>query len=470
MKLMQKIGILDNGIDQKRLERDVENKVIIDDTVADRTGEIDLSVCEHGTICALIIEKYLEDCSLHCVKILDEKGEGNLNNMSIALDYYNISNIHIINNSMGTTYFQDKTTMRKIINHYGNKGFIIVAAASNDGFITYPASFSNVIGVEAGESFYTDQDKQFQKGVDFIAPSNHKIIIEGFSFYLGKSNSYATPYVVSMVGKLIGEKGIMSIDDMRALLADKRTTFVYSPDWIEKAWISPLYVGRRTEFYFDVECKELSECIEDIDTLVLCDSTEINEYRDLKKHIVYLGNEIIKSLDNGCRFWGIETRRIQIISSKKKNGVIDIPVICCVFDKEADIIKEVCKLKNLFECSGYNAFTGCNLVDSPLYDIEYLPYDLVIPEKLDDFIYWQTYYQQSDLIIIGTKSGVDLSMLHEEGFDMRIDFKYIDESIVVAISIDGVFAQEIMYSCIDEEAIKGVYKFIIDRYEKKEDK
>lgn len=468
MKLMQKIGILDNGIDQKHLERDVENKVIIDDTIVDRTGEIDLSVCEHGTICALIIEKYLDECSLHCVKILDENGNGNINNMCIALDYYNSNNIFVLNNSMGTTYFQDKKTMRKIINHYGNKGFIIVAAASNDGFVTYPASFSNVISVAAGNRFRIDQDMQFQKGIDFIAPSDHEITIDGTSFCLGKSNSYAAPYVTAVVGNLIAKKGRMSIDEIRMSLVPQGTVFIYSPDWIEKAWISPEYRRIDAEFYFNVDQRDLQKCMDDIDTLVLCTHSEMERYGDLDKHIVYLGSDAKRSINNRHHFWNAEMRQEQIMLSIEKDGIIDVPIICFVFNRESEIIRVLCKMRKLFADDGYNAFTGCGRVDSPLYDLEYLPNNIGFKKKKEDFIYWQTKFQQSDLILIGSVSG-DEGVFLETNPDMMIRFNHRNDCIGVEICIDGQMSIENEYLSTEKDIVGEVYHNIISNFEKKED-
>ncbi len=69
-----------------------------------------------------------------------------------------------------------------------------VAASANSDYMTYPVSFSDVIGVVAGETFRISDESHQQKGVDFIAPSGHEIMIGENSVKLGESNSYAAPY------------------------------------------------------------------------------------------------------------------------------------------------------------------------------------------------------------------------------------------------------------------------------------
>ena len=310
---------------------------------------------------------------------------------------------------------------------------------------------------------------QFQKGIDFIAPSDHEITLEGTSFCLGKSNSYAAPYVTAMVGNLINEKGMLTIDEIRSTLAPEGTVYIYSPDWIEKAWISPEYMKKDAKFYFDVDERNLQQCMDDIDTLVLCTRSEMEKYEDLEKHIVYLGSDDIRPAGNRHHFWNMEMRGEQIRSSKGKADEIDIPVIWCIFYSETDIIKFLCGLKKMFADEGYNAFTGCPLVDSPLYDLEYMPCDLDLNDNLEDFIYWQTYYQQSDLVLIGTIYGEFGLQFLGDAIDMVVDFKHLDDYLLVGVYIDGYAPIENTYSLKDKNAIREIFHFIVKSFDKEED-
>ena len=313
-------------------------------------------------------------------------------------------------------------------------------------------------------------NKQIQafKGIDFIAPSDHEIITECASFRLGKSNSYAAPYVTAMVGNLIYEKGFMTVDEIRNNLCVESNSFIYSPDWIESAWIAPNYRKSKAEYYFNADKRDLPECIDDIDTVVFLNAEDIEKYADIGKHIVYIGNDRVSRFDKKHHFWSRELRHEQIISSKERTGEIDIPSVCCIFDNQVDIIWCLCVLKELFENEGYNAFVGCDLVDSVLYDLEYLPDGDTIQEKLADFVYWQTYYQQSDIILAGT-TDKDNDVIIVDKPDMVVYFNLEKNGITVKMFSDGEAGEEKYYTNLDIGSITKIYGDIIGSFEKEDE-
>ena len=371
--------------------------------------------------------------------------------------------------SLGTTHFLDKAYIKKTINHYANKGLIIIAASSNDGFTTYPASLSNVISVACGDDFCVDENLQMQKGIDFIAPSEHEITIEGASFRLGKSNSYAAPYVTAMVGNLISEKGMMTVNEIRNALAPRSEQFIYYPDWIENAWVSPDCRRSKAGFYFEEDTRKLQECIDEVDTLVLCSPDDIKGYADAGKNIVYLGSDDnTVTPDIKYHFWSGKMRRKQVLTSLCKDGDINIPVICCIFEEAIDQIYCLCELKKLFANDGYNAYTGCGMIEAPLYDVEFLPTEEEAQGKLTDFIYWQTYYQQSDIVLVGTGTGEKYVTLYDGNPDMLMELRASGDHVVVSIAVDGILAVSRNFQTIDEDTIKEVYSDIIDNFEKED--
>ena len=194
-----------------------------------------------------------------------------------------------------------------MVNQYANKGLIIIAATANSGYTAFPASFSNVIGVKAKDTFNIDAEGLRDKGVDFAAPSEHKIWFGGNDITLQKSNSYAAPYVTAMAGRLMMEQSwINNVWQIKKHLYQKfRGKCVqYIPDWIEKGWIAGKVLKSKEEVYFEVAAKE------EADTVILYDKNEFNEYRE--KHIVYLGNEIAEQPDTQCFFWSRRNRKEQI--------------------------------------------------------------------------------------------------------------------------------------------------------------
>ena len=467
MKDRVNIGIIDSGIDKNDVEKGrISKEYCFNYNSSSEGNDVDENInsLKHGTICALVIEKYCPNSRFLSARILNNNGRGTIYRIESSLDVCNKNNVKLVNISLGTTHFQDKRIVRRTVNHYANKGMILVAATSNDGKTTYPASLSNVISVAVGEDVRVDQNVQHQTGIDFIAPSDHEITMEGVSFRLGKSNSYAAPYITALVGNLISAKGSISVNEIRDQLCEGRNSFIYSPDWIESAWISPDCKRSKAEYYFDEDTRSLQECYDDIDTIVFLNSEDVDKYIDLGKHIVYIGESNISRFDKKHHFWSRVFRREQIMSSKKKAGELDIPTIYCIFDNQIDIIWCLCELKSLFANDGYNAFTGCSLVDSVLYDLEYLPDEEEIREKIMDFVYWQTYYQQSDLVLIGTV---------EKGFfidkpDMMVSFNCDNDGIAIRMICDDGESEN-QYADLEVECMTKIYDDIVSRFEKEDE-
>lgn len=95
-----------------------------------------------------LLFKNFPDSEIYSLRILDENGKGEIECLKPALEWCLESGINVVNLSLGTTHFKDKTGIRKIINYYANQGICIIAATSNSKYVTYPASFSNVLELQ----------------------------------------------------------------------------------------------------------------------------------------------------------------------------------------------------------------------------------------------------------------------------------------------------------------------------------
>lgn len=464
-----KIAVIDNGVAEDLLRKPLEYKVYIDNTnccIID-DGHMELSGFIHGTICAMIIENNFSECMLSSVKILNEDGIGKVDKLRIALDWCYQNNIFLVNLSLGMTHFYDKAVIRNVINYYANRGMIIVAASANSGYKTYPASFSNVIGVAAGKVFEVNTDLQRQKGIDFMALSDHEIEIEGSTFRLGKSNSYAAPYVTAMIGNLLKRKFHTDVGSIRRKLLPEIeiTTFMYCPDWIETAWVSERCEQSEGKYYFEEIKGELEACIPMIDTIVVKDRAEVIKYYDKKKHIVYLGKEPIENMVFDRYFWSREQRVAQIISCKEKTSDIDIPIIICKFAENQDVILWLSELRDCFGKDGYNVYTISNKIESVLYDLEFMPEELCCEstmEQVNNFLYWQTYYCQSDAILLGLDASVNSNInVFETTADIVIKVNDTNREIKTEIYCDGKMEIERIFERINHRAINMLYQEIL---------
>ena len=113
--------------------------------------------------------------------------------------------ISLVNLSLGTSDFKDCEKLRTLINKYAAKGMIIIAATANSGFVSYPASFTNVIGVATTGSPLGYSKDYMQMGIDTVVPSEHTVKICDEEIKTLLSNSYAAPYASALIAKKLKE-------------------------------------------------------------------------------------------------------------------------------------------------------------------------------------------------------------------------------------------------------------------------
>lgn len=425
-----KIALIDNGVKEPVIGKYTILNMYIDENGIcrkKRAGSENRSF-EHGTNCALIIKKYDPEAELVSIQILDENGRGMACQLSPALKWCFSNGIRLINLSLGTTHFGDRERIRKIINFYANKGMIFVAAFSNDGFLTYPASFSNVIGVVEGDALAGKSGHKMQQGVDFTAPSEHEIMIQASKIKLGKCNSYAAPYITALCGKVLEKEPDLNLielkDRLNQLLVLKpgKLDICHNPDWICAAWIAFEDKNARIKPYFKCFYGDYSKSRTSVDTLILKEKKEIEQYGNEDKHIVYLGEENICCHNVYKHCWSKHQRIEDILTAEKRETDLNIPLILFEFRDSHEILYWAKTIKNLFFEDGYNIYTMCSQINGILYDLEYLPKELCrekYKEKLHDFLYWQIFFQKADGILLFSTDPF-LKKLWKNQLDMRI--------------------------------------------------
>lgn len=461
-----KIAILDNGIDEKQLGCELQAKVYIDKCgkpIIDNEN-MGSTYFIHGTVCAFIIKSFFEDADMFSVRILDENGKGIVTCLKSALEWCCQRDIQLVNLSLGSTHFYDKDKIREMINHYAYKGMIIVAATSNSGYTTYPASFSNVISVEAGEDFCYAELAQKEKGVDFIAPVEQGRFAVKTPFGIPLSNSYAAPYVTAMIANILQENPSASLTTIRETICNsqKENTFFYAPDWIEAAWVSGKCRKSEAAYYFKRVAGDLDVCKDEIDTLVVVDKEELQKYHSKEKHIVYLGEDSIEYPLTVGYFWSKKQRIEQITSSPKRISEIEIPIIIIKLCAGYDPILMLNVLRNCFSEDGHNIYAVSSETESVLYDLELLPEELCNPsygETLLDFLYWQTFYKQSDAVLFCTENEEYTSFI--ENADMVVKMHPDGEKITAEIYCDGAWRKNVIFTYMDRKDIISLYQCIL---------
>lgn len=294
--------------------------------------------------------------------------------------------------------------------------------------------------------------------MDFKAPSRHKFQLADKSMTLQKSNSYAAPYVTAIIGQLLTEKPKMNVCQIKNQLYRKfgEKCVQYVPDWIEKGWIGGKILDSKADVYFDVV-----ESAEDADTVILYDVNELEKYRD--KHIVYLGRKMIEQPDTQHFFWNGQNREKQIVFSKLQKEIISIPILILEFDNGQDDIWWLMELRKYFERDGYNAYTASVEQESVLFDLEYIPLNAnrSVKNKIYDFIYWQTYYNQSDLVIYGIKENEKEKESLIEYADILIKIGNKDKKTDIQVYCEKIKKMQVCFETIGEQEIREMYNHLI---------
>ncbi|WP_261781581.1 S8 family serine peptidase [Clostridium botulinum] len=103
------VAIIDDGVNEKLYNTGVlkYNIEITPNLMIRERKKYDKYKSSHGTTCAAIIKKYLPYSVLSSIKILNDKCEGSVEQLSLALKLCADKEINLINLSLGSTYFDD---------------------------------------------------------------------------------------------------------------------------------------------------------------------------------------------------------------------------------------------------------------------------------------------------------------------------------------------------------------------------
>lgn len=113
-------------------------------------GNVNTEEDSHSAICLKIFEENLNDlsmCDTYLYTVMADYQKGNVDELITALDLCINEKVDIINMSIGTTDIKDGKKIERKLQEVLNKGIKVVAAMSNSGSYTYPASCTGTIGV-----------------------------------------------------------------------------------------------------------------------------------------------------------------------------------------------------------------------------------------------------------------------------------------------------------------------------------
>lgn len=348
-----RVAIIDNGINSNLMCKEkIQSQMVIYDNnrcIEDKE-EIQITDFQHGTFCALIFEKYNSDCILNSVRILDKNGKGGVEKIEPALEWCYQNNIKIVNLSFGTTNFNECEKLKKLINKYVYNGMIIVAATANSGFVSYPASFTNVIGVATTGSPLSYSEDYMQMGIDTVVPSEHIIKMFDEEIRTSLSNSYAAPYACALIANRLNIDKTLSIKKLKEYAKEQShiemVEGVYEPDWVYKAYVIGGKKTSRASYYFETISGDLNEIREKVDTIIAFSMADLEKLEIKNKSAIYLGKEDIHNIDVQGFFWSKETRQRQILYNHYQGNGLEVPVVILAIE---DTIDEPLVDKETFE-------------------------------------------------------------------------------------------------------------------------
>jgi subtilisin len=205
-----RVAIVDSGVDtehpdlQGKVRESVEavtedGKIVFKpSTTGDQAG--------HGTACAGIISSVATNAELYSVKVLGPNASGSGEMFLAGLDYAIKQKFQVINLSLGTTKRDYFGPLHDLLDRAYHAGSIVVAAANNLPYPSYPSIFSSsVVSVikRAGDDPF-NFGYRYGKVIELVAPGVEvKTTWPGGGYRQLTGNSFACPYVVGIIALLM---------------------------------------------------------------------------------------------------------------------------------------------------------------------------------------------------------------------------------------------------------------------------
>ncbi len=369
------------------------------------------NVCKknsHGTGCAKVIVKHAEkDTLISSVSILNRQCKGNIQSLCTAFEWCVENDVDIINLSLGSIFFKDKELLLSAVNHCAENGIVIVGATSNEGYVTYPASFTNVLGVRSFDEkeksgCVARYDTNLGFGL-FETQGSEKICISGIEKTTSWCNSVAAPQFTAKIINVY-EEGISPIA-IRNMFGNKLLKInCFGIDWASKAYVQNIN-GLIPEWCV---CKivdnEMEISLDIADTVITQKADDIKKWSEAGKNIIYIGDDVIDYEGNDRYVWSKYNRIKQIHYNQiAQQDISGVPVI---FIKGVCALKYIYGLEKMFKEKDYHAYSISHSILYELYGITYIPTEIMDADKLNNFIRNELYYKLGDILLYDI-SGID---------------------------------------------------------------
>ncbi len=205
-----RVAIVDSGVDTEHPDLKGKIKESVEAVTVDGKIEFQQSTsgdqAGHGTACAGIISSVAPEAELHSVKVLGPNASGSGEMFLVGLDYAIKQKYDVINLSLGTTKRDYFGPLHDLMDRAYHSGCIIVAAANNLPYPSYPSIFSSsvvsVVKRAGGDPF----NFGFRYGhvIELVAPGVEvRTTWPGGGYRNLTGNSFACPYMVGIIALML---------------------------------------------------------------------------------------------------------------------------------------------------------------------------------------------------------------------------------------------------------------------------
>jgi subtilisin family serine protease len=160
----------------------------------------------HGTACAGIIASVAPEAELYSVKVLGPKASGSGDMFLVGLDYAIKQKFKVINLSLGTTKRDFFAPLHELLDRAYQSGCIVVSAANNLPYPSYPSIFSSsvvsVVKRSGGDPF--NFGYRYGQVIEVVAPGVEVTTTwPGGGYRQLTGNSFACPYIVGIIALIV---------------------------------------------------------------------------------------------------------------------------------------------------------------------------------------------------------------------------------------------------------------------------
>jgi subtilisin len=205
-----RVAIVDSGIDTEH--PDLKGKVRESVEAVAEDGKIDFrpstsgDQAGHGTACAGIIASVAPEAELYSVKVLGPKASGSGDMFLVGLDYAIKQKFKVINLSLGTTKRDFFAPLHELLDRAYQSGCIVVSAANNLPYPSYPSIFSSsvvsVVKRSGGDPF--NFGYRYGQVIEVVAPGVEVTTTwPGGGYRQLTGNSFACPYIVGIIALIV---------------------------------------------------------------------------------------------------------------------------------------------------------------------------------------------------------------------------------------------------------------------------